>query len=58
MCRNSLFVHNTLQENDQYAGTKDINVSSGITSYISDTINNGINAMIAQNKANKQFRLL
>jgi hypothetical protein len=39
-------------------GTKDINVSSGITSYISDTINNGINAMIAQNKANKQFRLL
>ena len=39
-------------------GTNATKVSSEITSYISDTINKGMNAILAQNKANKQLRLV
>ena len=39
-------------------GANAIKVSSGMTSYISDTINKGINAILAQNKANRQLRLV
>jgi len=39
-------------------GTNATKVSSGITSYINDTINKGMNAILAQNKANKQLRLV
>ena len=39
-------------------GANAIKVSSGMTSYINDTINKGINAILAQNKANRQLRLV